>query len=226
MPRLSRYSEYYRDLDEQQAERALVSVQSQLEYFRLQLDIEYIVPWIKGPDVLDFPIGTGRLYPNFIGRFNVHGYDIAPRYIERAKTLNPEIADRFRLCELERPNANHSFDTVITMRTLARIGDTGAAVRGVASILKPRGRWIFNYPAYEKDYGLLPSALDNCGLRVILRKPYDLHAGNGSGWVTTAIYSRYRALIEAGRISYPVFKLVDTILARRGTLLIVAEKLS
>lgn len=223
-PRLSRYSEHYRDLDEQQASRALESLQQRLEDFRLRLDLDHILPWIAGPDVLDFPIGTGRFYPNLIGRFNVHGYDIAPRYIERAKSLHPDIADRFKVCFIEKPDQDKVFDTIVTLRTLARIGEIDAAIRGVASIVKPGGRWIFNYPSYEKSFQALPQMLQDNGLRIVSRKAYDLHAGNGSHRIAQAIYTRYRKLIEAGLVPYVAFKTIDRMLAQRGTRLFVVQK--
>lgn len=223
-PRLSRYSEYYRDLDEQQASSNLESLRSRLEFFRLRLDLDHILPWIKGPDVLDFPIGTGRFYPNLIGRFNVHGYDIALRYIERARALHPEMADRFKVCTLEQPDQTRAFDTVITLRTLARVDDTGVAVRSVSSILKPGGRWIFNYPNYEKDYDALPRMFEQSQLRVLREISYDLHAGNDSNRIAAAIYTRYRSLIERHLVPYLAFKAVDNILALRGTRLFVMQK--
>lgn len=224
-PRLSRYSEHYRDLDEQQASRALESLQSRLEDFRLRLDLDHILPWIKGPDVLDFPIGTGRFYPHLIGRFNVHGYDIAPRYIERAKALHPEIADRFKLSVLEAPDQGKAFDTVITLRTLARIGDIDAAIRGIASILKSGGRWIFNFPPYEKEnFQLVSKSLQNSGLQIINAINYDLHSGGGSSRIGSAAYTRYRNQVENGHIPYWIFKTIDRAFSWRATRLFIVQK--
>jgi 2-polyprenyl-3-methyl-5-hydroxy-6-metoxy-1,4-benzoquinol methylase len=225
-PRLSRYSEHYRDLDEIQATRALESLQSRLEDFRLRLDLERILPWIKGPDVLDFPIGTGRFYPNLTERFQVHGYDIAQRYIERARMLHPEIADRFKVCTLEQPDQSEQFDTVVTLRTLNNIGDTAAAIRGVASILKSGARWIFVYPPVGVNFQSLTQMLNDHGLHVIERQRYDLHGGARSSRIGAALYGRYLRLIEAGLVPYFAYKTVDRIFAKHGTELFVAEKRS
>src|SRR4051812_31078306 len=92
-PDFSKYSLHYRDMDPATADRAHASLQRRIEDYRLRLDLEKIMPFVKGPDVLDFPIGTGRFYPNLIGRFKVYGYDISGEYIRRAKAQNPQIAD-------------------------------------------------------------------------------------------------------------------------------------
>ena len=223
-PRLSRYSEHYRGLDEEQASRNLESLQSRLEDFRLRLDLDRILPLIKGADVLDFPIGTGRFYPHLLDRFRVHGYDIAPRYIERARTLHPDIAERFKVCTLEQPDQGTLFDTVITLRTLNNIGDTDAAIRGVASILKPKGRWIFVYPPVGPNFQTMAQLLEGNGLRVVERRRYDVHASVRHTRIGAALYSRYLRLINAGLVPYFAFKAVDRLLARHGTELFVVEK--
>ncbi len=224
-PNLSKYSIHYRDMDPATADRALSSLQRRIEDFRLRLDLGKILPWIKGPDVLDFPIGTGRFYPHLLGRYNVFGYDIAGEYVRRARTRHPEIAAHFAECSFETIDASRSFDTIVTLRTLNNVGDTELAVRNVASILKPKGRWIFNYPVTGARYSELPALLSRHGLRVISECDYDFHAGTvHDGSLGQRIYARYLRLIEAGLVPYAVFGAVDRVFASRGTHLFVCEK--
>ncbi len=222
---LSKYSTRFRDLDPAAADRAQASLERRLEGFRLSLDLTNILPWIKGPDVLDFPVGTGRFYPNLLGRYNVFGYDIAGEYIRRAKIQNPEIADNFWECSFEDIRKNRLFDSIVTLRTLNNIDDTEVAIRHAASILKPAARWIFNYPPSGARYHDLREMLSRHGLRVIREKQYDFHAGKvRDSILSQRIYGYYVRLIEVGLVPYVVFRVVDCIFASRGTRLFVCEK--
>lgn len=222
---LSRYSIHYRDMDPTTADRAHASLQRRIEDFRLRLDLAHFLPRIKGPDVLDFPIGTGRFYPHLFGRYNVFGYDISGEYIRRAKARNPEIAGHFTECSFEDIDRSRFFDTIVTLRTLNRVGDTELAVRNVASVLKPQGGWIFNYPLTGARYHDLPGILSRNGLRIIREKAYDFHAGTvHPESIGQKIYSRYLRLIEAGLVPYAVFRIVDSVFASRGTRFFVCEK--
>ena len=222
---LSKYSVHYRDMDPATADRAHASLQRKIEDFRLKLDLEKILPWIKGPDVLDFPIGTGRFYPHLLSRYNVFGYDIAGEYVRRAAARSPEIATHFAEYSFEAVEAIRLFDTVVTLRTLNNVDDTELAVRNVTSILKPEGRWIFNYPSSGARYAELPEFLSRYGLRVIYECDYDFHAGAvHEGSVGQRIYSRYLRLMEAGMVPYAAFRAVEFVFGSRGTHFFVCEK--
>ena len=223
-PDLSKYSRHYRDQDDEQVERAIASMQSRLEDHRLRLDLDCILPWVKGPDVLDFPIGTGRLYPNLIDRFNVFGYDIAPLYIQRARTLHPSLVDNFQICPIEAPRQDRKFDTAITLRTLYNIKQPWMAFRGVSSILKSGGRWIFTYVPFSETHADMSRMVSDAGMQIIHRQFYDFHAGPKNGRLVQSMYSRYLKLIEAGLVPYFAYKTVDRLFAKHGMELIVAEK--
>jgi 2-polyprenyl-3-methyl-5-hydroxy-6-metoxy-1,4-benzoquinol methylase len=226
-PKISDYSVHFRDLSRKKAAENASSMVKRIEAFRLRLDLEKILPWIKGPDVLDFPIGTGRFYPNLVGRFNVFGYDIAPLYIEAAQQAHPTIADHFATFSLEEVGHERSFDTVATLRTLNNIENLQVAIGNVARILKPGGRWIFNYPPEGRNFAVLKDWLEQAGLTVIHRERYDFHTAMKSMTrIELALYGRFRNLIERGWVPYSVFRLLEAVVRWRGTYLFICEKRS
>lgn len=224
-PNLSKYSIHYRDMDPVTADRAHASLQRRIEDFRLTLDLEYVLPWIKGPDVLDFPIGTGRFYPHLLARYNVFGYDISGEYIRRAQAQNQRIADHFAECSFEDINRSRAFDTIVTLRTLNNVGDTELAARNAASILKAQGRWIFNYPPEGERYSDLRKILTDSGFSILLRKNYDFHYGHSNfGRIWRRLHGYLLSAIERGLVPYFVFRSLETLFGRHGTTLFVCEK--
>jgi SAM-dependent methyltransferase len=224
-PSFSKYSLHYRDMDPATADRAHASLRRRIEDFRLRLDIEKIDRWIKGPDVLDFPIGTGRFYPHLLGRYNVYGYDIAGEYVRRAKEQNPPIADHFVECSFEEIDRSRLFDAIVTLRSLYNVGDTHLAVRNAASILKPGGRWIFNYPPLGDTFPKLPSILAVNGLTLLHQGGYDFHYGHSTfGRIGQKAHFYFLALVERGFVPYFAFRAVEFMFGKHGTVLFVCEK--
>jgi SAM-dependent methyltransferase len=221
----SKYSLHYRDMDAATADRAHLSLQRKIEDFRLRLDLEKILPLVKGPDVLDFPIGTGRFYPNLLGRFNVYGYDISGEYVRRARAQNPGIAGHFAECSFEDIDRSRIFDTVVTLRTLNNVGDIQLAMRNVATIIKSEGRWIFNYPPQGLWFSEMENLLNKNGWSVSRRVTYDFHYGHSHFGRTGQRFHGYLlALVERGLVPYPVFRFLEFCLGSHGTCLFVCEK--
>lgn len=224
-PKISDYSAHFRDLSREKAAENASSMVKRIEEYRLRLDLEKILPWVKGGDVLDFPIGTGRFYPNLLGRFNVFGYDIAPLYIEAAQQAHPDIADHFATCSLEEARRDRSFDTVVTLRTLNNIENLQLAIGSIAAILKPGGRWIFNYPPEGRNFTVLKDWLQQAGLTVIHRERYDFHTGmKAMTRIELGLYGRFRNMIERGAVPYGVFRALEAAVRWRGTYLFICEK--
>lgn len=212
-------------MDPATADRAHESLQRRIEDYRLRLDLEKILPWFKGPDVLDFPIGTGRFYPHLLGRYNVHGYDISGEYVRRAKAQNPQIADHFAENSFEEVDRSRSFDTIATLRTLYNVKDTDRAIRNAFAILKPGGRWIFNYPPIGDTYPKLRGMLEANGFKVLLQEPYDFHYGYSYfNPVGQKLHGYVLALIERGYVPYFAFRTLEFLFGKHGTVLFVCEK--
>jgi len=102
------------------------------------------------PDILEVGCGTGWLCEEMLAFGNVTGTDLADEVIERANKRVPKarfVAGDFLSLELPK----ESFDVVVTIETIAHIGDHQSFIEKIASLLKPRGylilttqnRWVF-----------------------------------------------------------------------------------
>jgi 2-polyprenyl-3-methyl-5-hydroxy-6-metoxy-1,4-benzoquinol methylase len=224
--KFSDYSLHYRDMSEDDARRVVESMhRRKIEEFRLKLDVEKILPLVKGPDVLDMPFGVGRFLPHLFGKFNVFGYEISPNYVTFAKERYPDIADHFAVCSFEEISTARQFDTVISLRVLGSVKDMDRTAANIASILKPGGRWIFNYPEEKPRYKDLEALLTAAGLTLKVKLRYDFHASMASmSKLEQKIYDRFRAAIERGWVPYWLYRLIELFYIGRGTFLFVAEK--
>lgn len=221
---LSQYSEQFRDINDEQVTKNRKKMASWIEDFRLRLDLEVILPLIKGPDVLDFPIGTGRFFPNLINKYNVFGFDICRPYIHAAKAMYPTISDNFQVCSFEAPVRERRFDTILSLRVLPNIKNLELAISNVSSILKDQGRWIFTYSPRDSRFVELPALLSSANLRIIHRRFYDFHAGQWAmGRIEAGFYTRFRRAANSGSMPYLLFRIWEALRGHRGTCLLVVE---
>lgn len=222
----SDYSERFLAIDRATLERNVQKLESRIEAYRLRLDLHMIRCFMHGNDLLDFPIGTGRIYPRLLGEMNVFGYDICAPYIERAQVLNPEIADHFAVCSFEDARTDRQFDTILSFRVLTNIGDRSRAIGNVFALTRPGGRWIFTFHPHDADeLAALRGQLEAAGFEQIERRRYDVQAmSGGHGPFLARFWPRWRALIERGWVPFWLFRLVDAALSRGGTYLFVAER--
>jgi 2-polyprenyl-3-methyl-5-hydroxy-6-metoxy-1,4-benzoquinol methylase len=221
---LSEYSKRFRDIGDEQLKKNREKMANRVEDFRLRLDLEVISPLIKGPDILDFPIGTGRFFPNFIDKYNVFGYDICRPYIHSAQAMYPEIAGNFQVCSFEKITSEKKFDTVVSLRVLPNIENLELATQNVSSILKNHGRWIFTYSPRESRFSDLPAILANAELKIVKRVFYDFHSGQrGMGWIETGLYARFRRAVNSGYVPYFLFRIWEALRGRKGTCLFVVQ---
>jgi 2-polyprenyl-3-methyl-5-hydroxy-6-metoxy-1,4-benzoquinol methylase len=225
MTNLSKYSEHFRDLTPEDIEKNFDQIARRIEAFRLRLDLEYILPHVKGPDVLDFPVGTGRFYPNLIRDYTVYGYDISAPYVERARRLHPEIAAHFDVASFEHIPHGRQFDTIVSLRVLNNIADLPQAAKNISAILKPGGRWIFNYPPTGRHAADMAALMAAGGMTLVDARRYDAHTAMGEfSRPLAALYTRLRGGIEGGFVPYLVFRIFDALFGRRGTILWIFEK--
>lgn len=228
MNNISEYSERFLNITPEAMAENIRQLNLRIEKFRLKIDLQAINPFIKGPDVLDFPIGTGRIYPTLMDRYTVWGYDICPPYLDRAKARYPEIADRFKPAKFEDIPYDHKFDTVITLRALHGAADPALAAKNVAAILKPGAHWIFSFPPSEPRGNEIPEIMAEAGLTLVHCKRYDVHAAwrfeKNLGNIGTKLYDRFRMLVEAKLIPYAFYRLLEACVGHRGTMLWVFKK--
>ena len=218
---LSKYSLRYQDLSQEQFDATLVKTESGIEQFRTRLDLELIEQFIKGPDVVDFPIGPGRLYPNFLDRFNVYGYDISESFVNRAKQLYPQFADRFEVHALETFESTRQFDTVLTFRVIDHLNHPELVVSNIRRILKPGARWIVTH-----GKGDFAETIKAGGFDLIFKKRYDIHPYHGQlGPVGSRLWKFLPGLIKRGLVPYSAYRFLDGLVPSLGAHFFVADKI-
>ena len=214
MPEDEIYSDYSRRFRDMPAERVPHQVRSvekkDVEVYRTGLDLRLLRTHIKGPDVLDFPIGTGRLYPEFITDYNMYGYDICGPYIDRARALNPQIEDHFEEHSLENISSARNFDTVYTMRVVTNLKDFPRSATSVSKILKPGGCWIFNVYSGSQWAEDLENTLAASGLKLVRKEAYDAYSGAAEmPAFVRGFYMRWISLACRLRLPHWLYRLVD-----------------
>ena len=96
----SEYTKHYINFNKNDLENAKKDLSSRFEKIRDIADINLIKKYIVPGSFLDFPIGTGRIFPNFIDSHQVFGADISKIYVQNAKNNFPQIKDNFFLDDL------------------------------------------------------------------------------------------------------------------------------
>ncbi len=201
-------------------------LKSRRENHRLNLDQRLLKKYLIGPDVLDFPIGTGRLLDFTSKHFNLYGYDISPSYIERAKELFPEIAEHFEVHSMESITNPRQFNSIYSLRVTGHLLDLPDVIGSVAKIVAPGGNWIFNIAPQHPDYPQLSSLFERHGMVVAARVKYDVCSGQRSmQGIVRRVYGRWLQLVELLPIPFFIYWLVDSLLLPFAhTILVVAEK--
>lgn len=223
---LSKYSLLFKYQNSEQVDANVRSLARPVEAYRLALDLALLRRHLKGPRILDFPMGAGRLYPHFLDDYDVYGFDISPVYVERAQIAFPHIADRFQLNSFETVDASTKFDSVYSMRVLSRLKDRAIAARNIAALLTPGGRWLFSLPPEDFHAPDFTRALESNGFKVILLHRYDAYSVYGS--LPRTLDYLYGSLIlravGMGLMPHWGYRLIDKILSVYGTYFVVAER--
>lgn len=226
-PLYSHYTQSFLEIEPKSIERNVRNLESRLESFRLALDLALIRRYAKGPDLLDFPIGTGRIYPELIRDFTVYGFDICEPYVARARALHRDIADRFAVHGFETVDTAQRFDTVLSFRVLTNIGDKQLAIDNVFSLLNPGGRWIFTFFQREGRTTLaeVDAWLEAAGFRRIALRRYDVEAQRGAmGPFLGRLWPYWRSAVERGWVPLWLYRWVDRLIPGAGTYLYVVER--
>jgi 2-polyprenyl-3-methyl-5-hydroxy-6-metoxy-1,4-benzoquinol methylase len=223
---LSSSSRRYQSLNSEQACFNHSKLNSRRERHRLQLDQIKLTKYLKGPDVLDFPIGTGRLLEFTAGRYNLYGFDISPTFVERAKELYPGIADHFEVHSMESAASPRQFNSIYSLRVTGHIRCIPLAIASVAKLVAPGGCWIFNIAPQHPDYPRLASLLEANGMVLAAREKYDVYSGSRAmPRLVQRAYARWIQVVERLPVPFYLYRLVDTLmLPFAHTVLIVAEK--
>jgi SAM-dependent methyltransferase len=223
---LSNSSIGYQRADRGRAAVNASTLKSRRERHRLRLDQVMLRRYLLGPDVLDFPVGTGRLLEFTFQNYNLYGYDISPVYIELAKEAYPEISEHFEAHSMELISNPRQFNSIYSLRVTRHIKDFPRAVASMAQILAPGGRWIFNIAPEHPSFAQLPMLLSEHDLLLRKQVKYDAYSGCASlTGFPRYIFARWMQLVELFPVPFWMYRLVDTLfLPFTFTILIVAEK--
>ncbi len=114
--------------------------------------LKAVLPYLRGPRVLEVSFGTGYLMTQYAGRFTVYGIDYNLRMVQ---TACQNLRQRGLPAHLQQadvaalPYATASVDTVVNTMAYSGYPDGTAALREMTRVLRPGGRLILldvNFP--------------------------------------------------------------------------------
>ncbi|WP_135081508.1 methyltransferase domain-containing protein [Terasakiella sp. SH-1] len=222
---ISEYSQMFRDKKFEEISIAERTLANGLEALRLQRDLDIINKYAQGPNFCDFPIGTGRIYPNFQDRFNVFGYDICGVYVDYARSKQPDFVENFQECCFEDPYDKVKMDTIVSLRVFNNIGDKKTAMKNIARILNNNGVWLLNIPPVLFNDATFHTNLKQAGFTIEDYYGYD--------WVSSwkqmnKLEARFRQVItkfaDLKLLPYFLYKIIDHLMPRKGLIMVVARK--
>ena len=220
---LSDYSERFHSHTQEKFEAYVAKTESGIERLRTELDIGMIERFAVGRQVLDFPIGPGRIAERLMARYEVYGFDISKLFVEHVKQRHPEIAERFEVHAFENLSTARSFDTVISMRCIRHLADESVAMKAVYGILRPGGRWLFTHPDAD---GQTRGRLVEAGFELRAAQRYDVYPHRDDlGRPLRAVWRLAMALAARNLMPRWCYAILDRYSATdAGTYFFVAEK--
>ncbi len=127
--------------------------------------LKKVIPYLKGPRVLEVSFGTGYLMTKYADKFETHGID----YNERMATIaKKNIQSKGILAHLQVGNAeslpfmNETFDTIINTMAFSGYPDGTKAMEEMYRVLKRGGRIVLIDFTYPKDRNLIGMNIAKC----------------------------------------------------------------
>jgi len=104
----------------------------------------------EGAEVLDAGCSTGDFVWSAKSCYRIHGIDYSRYAIERARSANPDVAERLVAGRLEdSPFAGHRFDGICLWDVIEHLWDPVSVVMDLLSRLKPGGYLFISTPAID-----------------------------------------------------------------------------
>ncbi len=138
--------------------QALVALEHQAATdYRRQALQRMLLPWIKGPRVLDAGCGMGFM-TTALARLGhrVVAVDIEHEFVATAIRDNrsgARIADGLVFADSQFPFADASYDTIVSLDVIEHIADDARVLQEFARLLQPQGRLVLTVPALPALFG-------------------------------------------------------------------------
>ena len=117
-----------------------------------------VLPFIKGPNVLEISFGTAYLLSHYAAQHNTFAMDYNTKFVKLANKKIGTLA-KFQQADVEHmPYASNSFDSIINTMAFSGYPDGKKALMEMKRILKPNGQLIMvdiDYPQNKKCLGVM-----------------------------------------------------------------------
>lgn len=231
----------YKDIDQEGLE--ILDVISSATKFNHWL-YETVAPFCTGK-ILEIGSGVGNISDFFIkDKQSIYLSDIRSNYrsiLEKKFNLS---SGRVLDIDIAHPDFNQkytsllsSFDSVFALNVVEHIKEDDLAIKNMLSLLKPGGQMIILVPAYQSLYNAIDLSLEHFKrynkktLSALMRKyapikkTFYFNATGILAWWISGKILRHKT-IPAGEMKLyntfvPVFKLVDTLIAKKMGLSVI-----
>ncbi len=225
MSDLSEYSVHFTKVGEAEYQAARDELERGYEKLRTGRDLAVLRRFLRGPRVLDFPIGTARLFPHLLGDYEIFGKDISPLYVQKAKSDFPQIADRFSVGSFEAPGEGGPFDSIYSMRVINNVKDFELAVKNIAGLLTKNGLWLVSMPPAKAEAAATRETLARQGLVIDRVVTYDWMASfKAMTYAERKLRALWVKLAARGLAPHWLHVVLDKLMPRKGTALVVARR--
>jgi len=100
---------------------------------------------IRGEDILEVGVGTGKNFPYYPESLVVTALDLSPRMLAKARKRSETLDTQVRLVEMNAENLafpDRSFDTVFATFVFCSVPDPVKGLREIRRVCRPGGRLL------------------------------------------------------------------------------------